>query len=152
MDYSSEIKLIQRWLSSGGRNVQDVQYHKDLFIIGAPGIQWIGQRAGLPLTQTFFFGTVHYWIELYTIANLALQNKVRVLSGYQIYDGLTWTATDMIFAVNHQLTLLGDGTYSGNRRIYNCGFNFFNVSVVDFDPLGTFMAEMTVDGLLFIIA
>ena len=147
-----QIKLIERYIQQAGARVRDVTFHRETVVSSTNGdIFYVGMNRAFPIQHAFFVGNVHIWTEIYTVANLALKNAIRINLSTLLYTGLEFSDLDLIHGVNLRLALMGNGDYSGDRRIYNAAFNKINIFTLGLDPGATFSIMMYLSGYLFYV-
>lgn len=146
-------KLIERHINRAGYRVSDVTYHSELFAVAAVGtIRWPGMNKGLLPGHTYFFGNISVWTEFYTLVALAQKNALRLNFYTQLMnDPAAVTDLDIIQGVNLDMSLMGNGDYTGLRRSFNIGFSHFNESLLDFDAGATWMSLININGFLYLL-
>jgi hypothetical protein len=146
-------KLIERHIARAGYRVNDVTYHTELFAVSSVGtIRWPGANKGLLPGNTYFFGNVSVWSEFYTLTLLAAKNCLRLNFYTQLMnDPAAYTNFDIIQGVNLDMSLMGNGDYTGLRRLNNVSFSHFNESLLGFDPGATWMSMITLNGFLYLL-
>jgi hypothetical protein len=145
------IKLIERYLSSYGCLVKDVKFHRELILLSSEVAYNVGANIGAIPGHAFFIGTVGIWTELYDCAVLADKNVIRTNFSTLLYNGVEYSDMDVIQGVNCGLSLLGNGDYAGMKRLYNCGFNKITIDELNLDPAASYMVEIALTGLIFIV-
>ena len=147
-----QIELIERYISRAGGRVRDVIFHRETVVSNTNGdIFYVGMNMGYPIQHAFFVGNIHLWTEIYTVADLALKNAIRINLSTLLDTGVEYGDADIISGVNLRLALMGNGDYSGDRRLYNIAFNKINIFTLDLDPGATFMVMMYLSGYLFYV-
>lgn len=146
-------KLILRHISQSGYRVSDVIYHTELIAISAPGVPyWIGSNRGIQPQHSYFFGSASIWTEFYTLTSLLQKNCLRTNFATTLMNApATWTDLDIIQGVGLDMSLMGNGDYTGLRRAHNIGCNQILHSLLDFDAGATWMTMITLNGFLYVL-
>lgn len=148
----NELDLIKSYLEREHTKVIDAFYiHKHHLITVDHDYVPVGKDYGYALTEDekkmYFFGNVTLEVRLAGVVTLANKNIINC-SFETIGRTVQGSGGTMTFAVGHNLSLLGDGTYLGIERLYAMGFTRMTINK---DTLGaaTFLVSVEFNGFLF---
>ena len=132
----NEFELIQRYISTAGYRIKDTKFFRQLLLGNgaAPGPFDVGGNIGEIPQHNLFYGNVHLWTEMYPPIGLGFKNMIRINFSTLLYGGVQFTDMDHVMGVNLGLSLMGNGDYSGSKRLYGSCFNIVNFQPDDFDP------------------
>lgn len=146
----NEIELIIRYLERHGSKVIDIAYHaEELYCTSLVGTSYYpGIISGFNFMDCFFFGNVTIYAEVSGVVDLA--NKMIIYTEFQVQlkGGATVVHNMQTMGVAHNMNLMGNGEYVGNKRLYGMGFNRIDVGVEGFGA-ATLAQAMQVNGYLF---
>jgi hypothetical protein len=150
----NEIDLIKKYLEAGGNlgqgnRVTNISYYQEgALAIADAYVLNLGVITGNAIGQSFFFGNVNINITISGVVVLTNQMLLN-LQFMTILKNMSETgygATTM--GVNCGMSLLGNGEYEGNRRLYGMGFNRVVINKNGFGA-ATFAVRMAFNGYLF---
>jgi len=148
----NEIDLIVKWLQKNSGPVNDVIYHNEYHTLSAsPDIWDLGiEGGGYEKEKHFFFGN----LQMHTLVSgvIVLTDKMGIIvcPDTILSSGMAVAKTIITVGVNYGLNLAGDGTYEGNKKIYQVGCNKIITSVDDFGA-ADFYIDYTFNGFVFIM-
>jgi hypothetical protein len=144
-----EIALIKKYLDKYGTTVINVEYYTEGHLAIADADVWnLGIIAGETVTRVWMFGNVHINTTIAGVINLADQNMLN-LQFLTAIPGITevgYAAHTM--GVNLGMSLMGNGEYEGNKRLYGMGFNRVVTNTNDFGA-ATFAVRYCFNGYRF---
>lgn len=142
----TEIDLISKYLEKRGGKVKDITYFSDVVAMVDGVDYYVGAQDGYPGKDVFFFGHLGLDVLIY---NTPLLTDSNVLV-FNFNTTLKSRSTDSVLkiGVNLGMSLMGDGTYIGEKRLYGIGFNKFSVAKVDFGT-ALFSGYCSYNGYLF---
>jgi hypothetical protein len=145
-----ELDLIKGYLLKRGSKIMSACYYNESCLCTATGYTYnFGRVDGVTLGHAFLFGHVNLRAHVAGVINLA--NQMRLSYTFESY---LWNWDEVVLqsgiGVNYGLSLLGNGEYEGNKRIYGIGFSRFNLDAVGFGA-ATFDVVVNFNGYLFTI-
>jgi hypothetical protein len=146
----NEFQLIEKYLGGVGYRIKDLRYFRQYLAITSEAGYDIGAAQGFPANHQFFFGNISIWINLMGALNLAKQNIINTHFSTLLYGGVETSDLRIALAPGAGISLLGDGTYIGNKRLYGLSCNRVSILKVDF-PAGTFAIEIAFNGYMWTI-
>lgn len=148
-----EEDLIVRYLERKGSRVIDIVYYYEYFSKTADGNIYIaGENEGVINKKSFFFGNVHFDMVLDIGGGIVLANRNQL----QVDMCTNLTGRDepgvisCIMAIGNGLSMLGNGSYEGVKRMYGIGFNYAVVAGSDVGA-ATWEIRTTLNGILYVM-
>lgn len=146
----NEFGLISKYLGSAGYRVMDVRYFRQQKIITAAAGYDIGDDQGFPPEHQFFFGNISIDAELSGVIVLANENLLSTVFSTLLFGHPEIQDVRIRLGVNLDMSLMGNGFYIGQKRLYGVGCNRISVQFVD---LGAAVVEYWVgfNGYMFTV-
>jgi len=145
----NEFDLIKRYLEkSGAYRIVNVSYYNEGKQLTANTTVMLGLVAGHPSGKVFCFGNLEI--------SFSLGGVIVLTNGNSLWTKLQTTPPGLAepgsynnyLNIGAGLSLLGNGTYYGYKRIYGVGFNRIDFTAVDIGA-ATFVLNWNFNGYLF---
>jgi hypothetical protein len=144
----NEIDLIVKWLQKNSGPVDDVFYYHEYMTQNAAGHWHLGLLGGYAEDRHFFFGNVNILTIIQGVILLTDQMLINHIFATYMTGNIPLGQTNIAIAVNSGVNLLGDGVYTGNKKVYQVGFNRLTTALSDFGA-ATFVQNITFNGFAF---
>lgn len=146
----NEFDLIKKFLLKHGTRVIDVCYYNEAFSQAAAADRYPGVANGEIQGSCYFFGNVTIFLYVDGVIVLANENRWQFTLS-TVLPRKTDTNHVQDLSIGSGLYVLGNGVYTGKHRIYNVGFNKFNVTAAGIGA-ATFVFQTQINGYMFRLA
>ncbi len=148
----NEIDLIVKYLEKNNSEVLDMAYYSRHSILTVAHEYVVVASAGAlegsdEEVKSFFCGNVSLMVSMEGVVNVVDRNQINIAFGTYNKNGRS-EGPAINFAPGHNLFLLGDGIYSGEKRLYGLGCTGMGVDTTDIGA-ATFSVVVCFNGYLF---
>jgi hypothetical protein len=144
----SEFDAIKKYLEKGSGKVEDISYYTESQVFNAGGSFFIGKQEGISDKKCYFFGNLNLNLEVNIPVVLTNRMELIVILRTYLQGREEYSGIDIPIGVNLGISLLGDGSYAGGKRLYGVGFNNVGLAVGGFG-VSTFLLTVNWNGYLF---
>jgi hypothetical protein len=146
----NEIDLIIKWLQKvSGKLSEAIYYHETGELIG-DNVIFMGLENGYIEQKNFYFGNLNLHLTFGGVPVLTDANTINIATETWLRAVNMGGRNDWSMGINHGLNLLGDGSYVGDKKIYQAGFNRLIFLANDMG-VATWNMKWTFNGFVFVM-